>query len=196
MEEDLLPTDIIPPSEKKRETILEKEILPSDDDVAEVDADEDYDMSMIVDATSVVLDENTSTTRDLQAVLIAADDDPDSDDTEQTLSQEGDYDILEQDYEGELTATQSLNKEIEEAARALAERMDDVDVSGDTAEMPGALDAENTAELAANLPESGSAENEDVDVMLDLTAEMPSAESDTVIEIESGRSAARKSKAS
>ncbi len=199
MEEDLLPTDIIPPSEKKRETILENEILPSDDDVAEVDADEDYDMSMIVDATSVVLDENTSTTRDLQAVLVAADDDSDSDDTEQTVSQEGDYQILEQDYEDELTATQVLNKEIEEAARALAERMDDVDVSGDTAEMPGALDAENTAELTANLPESGSAENEDFDdvgVVLDLTAEMPSADSDTVIEVESGRSAAKKSKAS
>jgi len=199
MEEDLLPTDIIPPSERKRETILEKEILPSDDDVAEVDADEDYDMSMIVDATSVVLDENTSTTRDLQAVLVAADDDPDSDDTEQTLSQEGDYDILEQDYEDELTETQALNQEIEEAARALAERMDDEDVSSDTAEMPASLDTENTAELTANLPESGSAENENFDdasVIPDLTVEMPSSESDTVIEIESGRSAAKKSKAS
>jgi len=199
MEEDLQSTDVIPPLEKMRETILVNEILPSDDDVAEVDADEDYDMSMTVDATSVVLDENTSTTRDLQAVLVAADDDSDSDDTEQTLIQEGDYHILEQDYQDDLTATQALDIEIEEAARALTGRMDDVDVSGDTAKIPGAPDAENTAELAAILPESGSAENEDFDdagVIPDLTAEMPSAESDTVIEIDAGRSAAKKSKAS
>lgn len=198
-EEDLLPTDIIPPSEKKRETILENEILPTDDDVAEDDVDEDYDMSMIVDATSVALDDITSTTKDLQAVLVATDDDSDSDDTVQTLNKEGDYQILEQDYEDEFTATQVLDKEIEEAARALAERMDDGDAGNDTTEMPVSLDAENTAELTANLPASGSAENEDFDdagVIPDLTVEMPSAESDTVIEIDAGRSAAKKSKAS
>jgi len=199
-QEDLLPTDIIPPSEKKREMILESEILPTDDDEDDDDvADEDYDMSMIVDATQLALDDNTSTTKDLQAILIDTDADPDSDDTQRTLNKEGDYQILEQDYEDELTATQALNQEIEEAARALAERMDDEDVSSDTAEMPASLDTENTAELTANLPESGSAENEDFNdasVIPDLTVEMPSSESDTVIEIESGRSAAKKSKAS
>ena len=77
--------------------------------------------------------------------------------------------------------------------------MDDGDAGNDTTEMPVSLDAENTAELTANLPASGSAENEDFDdagVIPDLTVEMPSAESDTVIEIDAGRSAAKKSKAS
>ena len=77
---------------------------------------------------------------------------------EYTLNKDVDYQILEQDYEDELTATQALNKEIEEAARTLVERMDDVDASGDeTVEMPASADPEITAELTAKLPASGDA---------------------------------------
>ena len=193
-EDERLPTDIIPPSQQVKETILESEVLPTDED-----STADYDMSMMVDATKHNFEDNTATEKDLQAVRVNTDDDTDGDASEYTLSKVVDYQILEQDYEEELTATQALNQEIEKAARELAERMDDVDVGGDTAEMPASQDPEITAELTANLPASGNAENEDFDdagVNPELTAEMPAAENDITIEIESGRIDTKKSKVS
>lgn len=197
-EEESVPTDIIPPNRQELETILENEILPSEDD------SEDYDLSMMVDATKHILEDNNTTAKDLMAVAVDTDDDADDDTNEYTLNREVDYQILEQDYEEELTATQALNKEIEEAARALVERMDELDVSGGgTAEVPTLGDAEITAELTAKLPASGDAENDElgdssaiVPELTAETAEMPLGDSDATLEMESDSINTKKAKAS
>ena len=198
-EEEQQPTDIIPPSERQRETILENEVMPTDET-----GSQEYDLSMMVDATKHILEDDNETAKDLMAVALDTDDDT-----------KANYQILEQDYEDELTATQALNKEIEEAARALVERMDEVDVSIDTAdmpmseepemtaEMPTSENSEITAELTAKLTASGDAQNEDFDdssvIIPELTvetAEMPLPDSDATIEVESGSIDTKKSKAS
>jgi hypothetical protein len=105
-------TDIIPPPERPEELVVDSEVLPEDDG-------DEYDISMIVDATKMP-DPAEVTERDLRAVPI--------EDTGQTLIND-DYtivdeiaqDILEKDYEDELSATQLLNAEIERAASELAE---------------------------------------------------------------------------
>ena len=192
-------TDIIPPERHADSTVLESEIMPTDET-----GSQEYDLSMMVDATKQILEDNDESAKDLMAVALDTDDET-----------KANYQILEQDYEDELTATQALNKEIEEAARALVERMDEVDVSIDTAEMPMSEDPEITtemptsenpeitAELTAKLPASGDAQNEDFDdssvIIPELTAEtaeMPLPDSDATIEVESGSIDTKKSKAS
>ena len=201
-EEEPQPTDIIPPERHADSTVLESEIMPTDET-----GSQEYDLSMMVDATKQILEDNDESAKDLMAVALDTEDET-----------KADYQILEQDYEDELTATQALNQEIEEAARALVERMDEVDVSIDTAEMPMSGDPESTAEmptsenseitaeLTAKLPASGDAQNEDFDdssvIIPELTvetaetAEMPLPDSDATIEVESGSIDTKKSKAS
>ena len=184
-EEDLRSTDIIPPIPQERHddsTVLHEEIMPSDDD------EEDYDVSMNVDVTKHMLKEDASTTRDLQAVLVDTDVvDSDGDTSAYTISKETDYQILEQDYEDELTATQVLNKEIEDAARALAEQMDEPEGTAGTREMPTPQDPDMTAELTANIEAPGVAQNEDFDggSVPDLMVEMPIADNDATLDVES-----------
>lgn len=170
--------------------IVDAEVLPvvaSDD--SQDDDEEDYSVSMNVDATKQILDDNTATAKDLQAVLVDTNVDISADDTgEYTLSRSAEYQILEQDYEEELTATQALNKEIEEAARALAEQMDG-DGEGKTSEMPVAQDPTMTAELTANLETQGDAQNEEYaatgTVTDELKVEMPDMGSDETLDVES-----------
>lgn len=192
-EEKLLPTDIIPPLEQREETILDSEVLPSDDDVAG-----DYDMSMMIDATKHILEDNKDITKDLKAVALHADDDDDGEE-EYTLSNEVDYQILEQDYEDEMTATQALNQEIEKAARELAERMDE-DFQGKTVEMPDSNDPAIAAKLTASHPTAADeAQNEDFEdtgVNPAVTAKLQTADGEITIEMESGRIDTKKSKAS
>ncbi len=143
-------TEMIP-TMKRSPTILESEVLPSDDD--------DYDMSMIVDATKQDVVESDATEKDLQAVQVDSESEPESDDF--TLSRDVDYKILEQDYEDEFTATQVLNAEIEKAAAELVERMDN-DVTG---------------ELTAKLQQKTHAVNDDddatgVSASAEVTAEL------------------------
>jgi hypothetical protein len=94
-------TDIIPPPERPEEDlVVNSEVLPEDDG-------DEYDISMIVDATKMP-DPAEVTERDLKAVPL--------DDTGQTLIND-DYtivdeigqDILAQDYEDEMSATQLLD---------------------------------------------------------------------------------------
>lgn len=118
-------TDIIPPIKVEESSILESEVLPSDDD---------YDMSVIVDATKVPSAEDV-TERDLEAIQVDDDDETLITD-DYTVSQEVDYKVLEQDYEDELTATQALNAEIQKAAEDLANRLDETIDDNKTAEMP------------------------------------------------------------
>ncbi len=103
-------TDIIPPPQIEASSILEQEVMPDDDD---------YDMSMVVDITKAP-DPHEVTARDLRAVEV------DADATDNyTMNTQADLEILAQDYQDELSATQALNMEIERAAQQLAEQMDE-----------------------------------------------------------------------
>ena len=184
-EEELTSTDIIPPTPAFDDsTVLHEEILPSEDDD---DEEEDYDFSMNVDATKDIVEDNTSTTKDLQAVLVDTDVHDADATSEHAVTKDVDYQILEQDYEDELTATQALNKEIEEAARLLAEQMDGSEPDGETREMPTPQDPDMTAELTANLEAPGDAENEEFTdgSIPDLMVDMPNSDSDATLDVES-----------
>jgi hypothetical protein len=184
-EEEHAPTDVIPPQHQgfTDSTVLDEEIMPSD----EAEEEEDYDFSMNVDATKHVIEDNMATTKDLQAVMVDTNVIDEDDTSEHTVSKDADYQILEQDYEDELTATQALNKEIEEAARALAEQMDEADAGADTREMPVSQDPEITAELTANLEAPGDAENEEFTdgSIPDLMVDMPISDNDATLDVES-----------
>jgi hypothetical protein len=172
------------------ESILESEVLPEDDD---------YDMSVIVDATKMPQHEEV-TERDLKAVEVESGNQTLIADN-YTVSREVDYDILEQDYEDELTATQALNQEIERAAAEIAAEFGDSDddktsalpassvVENDaTAELPAREDTEKTAEFeAAYDPSDTNALTVNMSHE-DKTAEMAVAnDEDTAeMEIESG----------
>ncbi len=163
-------TDILPP-QRAEDTILEREILPTDDD--------EYDLSMVVDATRQSFDDGDITAKDLEAVPVATDTDDEVGD-EYTLSNEVDYKVLEQDYEDELSATQALNAEIAKAAIALADRLDA------TEELSGiADDDEITAEQTARMQtENGDEEEElsdldDTGINEELPIEIPDDGDDT-----------------
>ena len=173
-EEDAPPeTDIIPPPERPEELVVDSEVLPEEDD-------DEYDISMIVDATKMP-DPAEVTERDLKAVPI--------EDTGQTLIND-DYtivdgigqDILEQDYEDELSATQLLNAEIEQAASELAETIGADDPTefanlddDDSGKMVGSDDDTSIEMQLTNLSELDltatlEAQNDDVGDELDVTA--------------------------
>ncbi len=167
------------------ETILDSEILPEHDD--------DYDMSVIVDATKMPQPEDV-TQHDLKAVEVDQSGETTITDS-YTIDQEIDYDILEQDYEDELTATQALNQEI---ARAAAELTEDLGEAGDeeaTSEMP--LASVTELDLTASLEQSDETvameqsrdpgETGAVTVSMtaeDKTAEMPAAGNDDTVDME------------
>lgn len=117
-------TDMLPPLRRDEHSILDSEILPDDDD---------YDMSVIVDATKVPRPEEI-TKRDLKAVRLDLDDEsmivPNY-----TISKQVDYQVLEQDYEDEMTATQALNEEIARVANELAARLEEHTDDGVTTAM-------------------------------------------------------------
>ncbi|MEM7431280.1 MAG: hypothetical protein AAF351_04985 [Pseudomonadota bacterium] len=145
-------TDIIPPLNIEAESILDEEVMAD----GELE-DDDYDMSVIIDATKMPRPADI-TQNEIEAVEIEA-----SDETlitgDYTLSSEVDYNILEQDYEDELTATQALNAEINRAAAELAERMEDSDDGDLTAEM--SLASVTAIDVTANIPANDDADAED-----------------------------------
>ena len=192
-------TDILPTRRVEEHTILEREILPTDDD--------DYDLSMIVDATKQKFEDSDVTAKDLVAVEVPNESIDDSDE-EYTLSKEIDYKVLEhgvlqQDHEDELKATQALNAEIVKAATELAGRLDDyaeLPAGGDTVELDNADvlaagDSDET-EVLTDLDDTGvnPAVPADVDgptILTDLddtginpevTAEMPGSVTDDASE--------------
>ena len=175
-DDDTSSTDIIPPQRAEEHTILEREILPTDDD--------EYDLSMIVDATKQRFAEDGNVTaRELQAVPVDAEDAAYSDE-DYTLSNEVDYQILEQDYEDELTATQALNAEILRAAEDLAARLE-ADGDDDTEEVPALAAADESDELTeeqtALLNADDMLSEEQTD---DATAEMPARDEDADLTVE------------
>ncbi len=178
-------TDIIPPVRAEIESILESEVLPDD---------EDYDMSVIMDATKMPQHEDV-TKHDLKAVEVGADDETLIADN-YTISKEVDYDILEQDYEEELSATQALNQEIARAAADLIEGLDEVADEEITAEMPLASVTELDVTATMEQPDDDTAEMERshdpaesgaITVNLsaeDNTAEMQAAGNDDNVEMD------------
>ncbi len=168
-------TDIIPLQRAEEHTILEREILPTDDD--------EYDLSMIVDATKQRFSEDGDVTaRELQAIAVDDTDDIEDGDEDYTLSNEIDYQILEQDYEEELTATQALNAEILRAAEDLAARLES-ESDEDTEEVTAIAEADViTAEQTALLDAEEMLQDEGQD---DVTTEMPArtAEADNTVEL-------------
>jgi hypothetical protein len=124
------------PRPKELESILESEVLPEDDD---------YDMSVIMDATKMPRPEDV-TERDLMAVPVGTDDGTLISDN-YTISKEVDFDILEQDYED----AQALNDEI---ARAAAELVEDLEQDADNEEFSELSLAPVTGpDLTAQLPQ-------------------------------------------
>ncbi len=195
-------TDMIPPAHRSAASILESEVLPEEDD--------EYDMSVIVDATKMPAPEE-ATERDLQAVVISDDEEPLTDDS-YTLNSEIDYQILEQDYEDELTATQALNKEIERAAAELAADLGKEELTVESEALSGdetaALPLANVTELdvtasmrAGNDDEAADGEVDDTtaeitarlntdEKTVEMAAQRDSERADdatTEIEVESGR---------
>jgi len=156
------------PDQRGEDAILESEILPDD---------EDYDLSVVLDATKMPQPEDV-TKQDLQAVQVHVEDDSlDSD--SYTINKEVDFDILEQDYEDELTATQVLNAEIERAAAELvgntnaAEPLATVADLDSTAHLP--LDSEDIGDL----DDTGINEDVAIDMTADeVTVEMREADND------------------
>jgi hypothetical protein len=147
-------TDIIQPPERPEEyLVVDDEVLPEDDD--------DYDISMVVDATKMP-DPAEVTERDLRAVPV--------DDTGQTLIND-DYTIideigqgiLERDYEDELTARQMLDAKIEKAASELTETIGEDELTAiaslddepdtDAGKIVGFEDDTSTAMRLTNLSE-------------------------------------------
>jgi hypothetical protein len=178
---DLPETDIIAPIKIEESSILESEVLPEDDD---------YDMSVIVDATKMPLPDEV-TAKDLAAIQLESGDETLITD-DYTVSQEVDYKIIEQDYEDEMTATQRLNSEIAKAAEELATRMDDDLDGGDTEEMP--LATVHELDVTAQLPSGDDAEIGDLDDTgvnptvnqdaADKTVEMEAGDNDKTAEME------------
>jgi hypothetical protein len=113
-------TNILPPLRTNVHSILESEVMPEYRD--------DYDMSVIVDATKMPQPEDV-TKRDLKAVEVAPEDET-LIEQNYTISKQVNYQVLEQDYVDEFSATQALNHEIARAALELSERMES-DNSGD-----------------------------------------------------------------
>lgn len=176
-------TDIIA-ANIEASSILETELLPEDDD---------YDMSVIVDATKMPMPDDV-TERDLKAVVVDG-----GDETlvsgDYTVSKEVDYDILEQDYEEELTATQALNLEIERAAAEIAERLEKGEPIDDlTSKLPLAtvtsIDGSDPTVDVEELEDTG-VNPEITENMLadDKTVEMPANDGEETVEmtVESGK---------
>jgi len=152
-------TGIFAAAKEDETSILDSEVLPEDDE---------YDFSVILDATKMPQPEDI-TQRDLQAVDISPVDDASETDS-YTINTEVDLEILEQDYEDELTATQALNLEILHAAEEIA---------GDRAAVEAMDDYEITSELTAGLPLTSVTE-------LDVTAQMPSRDDESDDTVETG----------
>jgi len=161
-------TDILPPLRTDEQSILESEVMPDDDD---------YDMSVLVDATKMPRPDDI-THRDLEAVQV-----DDGDETlitgDYTVSQEVDYKIIEQDYEDEMTATQALNAEIMKATEDLAVSLGEVGQDADqTSEMP--LATVHELDVTPQMPTSDEHEiGDDDDTGINPTINME-AENDTV----------------
>lgn len=110
------PTDIIAPHLPKMHSILESEVLPNPGD--------DYDLSMIVDATQQTFEDTDITEKDLFAVPVE-ETKPAEKQGSLTIGDDIGTRLIEEDYEKEHAATEAVDAGIARAARDLSDRMDE-----------------------------------------------------------------------
>lgn len=162
--EDLTATNVMPDSFTVEESTLDA--IDSDED--------DYDISVILDATKMP-DPEELTEKDLNAVEVQTGDTSISDDY--SITQEIDYELLEKDYEDELSATQALSEEIAQAAIADATQSSRFIDDDKTAELPLAsvTELDVTAQAPAMNDDIGADdETTSVEALLEEgTVEMP-----------------------
>jgi len=163
-------------------SILDSEFRPDD-------ADDDGDMSVIIDATKLPQPDDVAD-RDIVVVEVVAENETMM---TQTLFTEKDaeYHVLEQDHEDEMTATQALNLEIEQAAADLAEKME-IELFSEADDETSALPLASVTELdvTAQLPARNQKflspdETEDSDAN---TARTMVDENTVEMQVESGKS--------
>ncbi|MBT8092771.1 MAG: hypothetical protein KJN77_07025 [Gammaproteobacteria bacterium] len=157
----------------KFEITVESEVLPEE---------EDYDLSVIVDATEMPQpgDEDQSEVQSIEVEAI----DENLLLNDNTVDPSIAFDILEQDYEDELSATQAVNLDVARAALGLTAFTEGI--SEDSAEL--ALDDDETAAMSvASVTDLAAAEKNDVAAnddatsefsLDDATVEMPSVDDD------------------
>jgi hypothetical protein len=157
------------------------------------DVDDDYDMSVIIDATKVPLPDNIEV-HDVNAVEVTTVDDTIMMQTTPTEKYAG-YDVIEQVYEDELTATQALNLEIEQAAADLAKNMeievfDNADDKADDniSELPLATVTELEAKALLPARDEKVLSPDETDDSESITARTIADEETAEIPIESGKS--------
>ena len=141
------------------------------------DDGDDYDMSVIIDATKMPQPEDV-TEHDLEAIPVETSDESLITD-DYTVNQDEDYKILERDYEDEFTATQVLNQEIARAAAEIAARMDNE--SGEDAS-DTSMASVTSLDVTSRLPADNDDGAEDTAVNEVLTANM--AEADGTIDMQ------------
>jgi hypothetical protein len=180
-------TNMLSPLHTDEQTILDSEVLPDDDN---------YDLSVILDATKMPQPEDI-TARDLQAVEVTPEEDTSETDA-YTINDEVELNILEQDYEDELSATQALNVEIKRAVTELAQDLgeegtsDDETAAGPTVEMPplaSVTELDITAQMTAG--DENADDADETGIHEAATIEMPVAENDdetTEMEVDGGKS--------
>lgn len=162
-------TSIMKPLHRVEDTsILLTEDLPDDDGS---DDTGNYDVSMSIDVLEQTIGDSDDTATDLQAVKIDTDT---ATEVENLMATDVDYEILEQDYEDKMTASQIMKAEIDKASGELTERMDQNEQT-DSTSLLASLDI--TAEITVNLPTSLSAEN---DAVIPLTEEAAAGSDITV----------------
>ena len=147
-------TDIIPPPARPEDLVVSDEVLPDDDD-------DEYDISMVIDATKMP-DPAEVTERDLRAVPLDDTGHGPVDDDYTIIGEVG-RGILEQDYEDERAATPLSNAEVDQVVSELAEIVGaDVptafisldDSAGEDAAQPGGLEGDTSSGIKlANLSE-------------------------------------------
>jgi hypothetical protein len=159
--------DILPPRLANTASILDSEVLREEE--KDEEQEDYYEMSVITDATRMPLPED-ATERDLKAVAVESGNAGENSESV-TIIQEADYEILEQDYEDELSATQVLHLEIERAAAELASGLND---SGDGSVTPATTEGrDDTTAVTINMSlEDGTADlavaNDDEHVSLNV----------------------------
>lgn len=177
-------TDIIPPVHIDVQSILDSEVLADEDETAD-----DYDMSVIVDATKMPLPED-ATRADLAAMPVTVDDET-LITGDYTVNGELDYTVLEQDYEDEFSATQALNEEVSRAAMELADQLDaNFDDLENTSDM--SMAAMSSLDITAQLP-AGNDDNisdlDDTGINEALTVDMELDENTAKLPVKKGKSA-------
>jgi len=165
-------TDILPPLRTDEFSILETEVLPDDED--------DYDMSVLIDATKMPRPDDAPE-HDLKAVEILSDDET-TDSGSYTINEEVDYQVLEQDYEDEMTATQALNAEIARAALELPASFD-ADANDETMALP--LAAVTEFDITAQMPAQNDDESnlEETEITEEITVNQAADGGESTVEM-------------